>query len=125
MLHSVPIEQATYNKSPINWKDCTQQPYAVDLRAFRNHTRGRNNGRPRHPDPKVCTSSEHTAISRAKTKIMKTITSVGTYEQQRLILLKVLTDPSFCDLSSSIGINMKEIQAVRQVSDAMFKKVNS
>jgi hypothetical protein len=29
VLHSVPIEQSTYNKSLVNWKDCTQ-PYAVD-----------------------------------------------------------------------------------------------
>ena len=103
VLHSVPIERATFNKSPINWKDCTQ-PYAVDLRAFRNHsTRGSNNGRPRHQNPKVCTSSERSAISRAKKKVMQTISSVGTLEQQRLILLKVLTDPSIRDLSSSIG----------------------
>jgi hypothetical protein len=110
----MPIEQATYNKSLVNWKDCTQ-PYAVDLCAFRNHKRGRSKGCPRHPDPKVCTNSEKMAITRRKTKVINTIKSVGTYEQQRLILLKVLTDPSFRDFSSSIGINMKEIQAGQQV----------
>ena len=123
MLHSVPIEQATYNKSLVNWKDCTW-PYAVDLRAFQNHTRGRNKGLPCHPDPKVCTNSEHTAISHAKIKVTKTITSVGTYEQQRLILLKVLTaDPSFQDLFFSISINMKEIQAGRQVMQCSRKLI--
>jgi hypothetical protein len=54
---------------------------------------------------------------------MQTITSVGTHEQQRLILLKVLTDPSFRDLSSSIGINMKDIQAGRQVMQCSRKLI--
>ena len=76
VLHSVPIEQATYNKSLVNWKDCTR-PYAVDLRAFWDHTHGRSKGRPRHPDPKVCTNSEHTAISCAKIKVMETYNKCG------------------------------------------------
>jgi hypothetical protein len=37
----------------------------------------------------------------------KSIKNVGTLEQQRLILLRVLLDPSIRDISSSIGINMK------------------
>jgi hypothetical protein len=36
VLHSLRIEQATFNKSLVNWKGCTR-PYAVDLHAFRNH----------------------------------------------------------------------------------------
>ena len=31
--------QATFIKSPVKWEDCVP-PYAVDERAFMNHTRG-------------------------------------------------------------------------------------
>jgi len=47
VLSTVPIiSQATFNKSTVNWEECTP-PYAVDQRAFRYHTRGKNRGLPR------------------------------------------------------------------------------
>ncbi len=55
------------------------------------------------------------ATSRAKTKVIKSIKNVGTLEQQRLIILQVLLDPSIRDISSSIGINMKEIKLGQQL----------
>jgi hypothetical protein len=94
VLSSVPIAQATFNKSRVNWKDCTP-PYAVDHRAFRNHTHRRNKGLPCDPNPKVCTVGERVATSCAKTKVMASLRSVGTLEHQRLILLRVLSNPSF------------------------------
>jgi hypothetical protein len=114
VLFSIPIvSQSTFNKTPVNWEDCTR-PYAVDDCAFWNHTRGRNKGLPHDPDPNVRTVGERMATSRAKTKVLKTLSSVGT-EQQRLILLRVLSDPSIRDLSSSIGINMNEIKLGQQL----------
>jgi hypothetical protein len=85
VLSSVPIIQATFNKTPVNWEDCTP-PYAVDYPAFRNYTRGRNKGLPRDPNPNVRTVGERVATSRAKTKVVESLRSVGTLEQQRLIL---------------------------------------
>ncbi len=115
VLFSVPIvSQATFNKKPINWEDSTP-PYAVDEHSFRNHTRGRNKGLPRDPDPNVRTVGERMATSRAKTKVVKSLKSVGTLEQQRLILLRVLSNPSIRNLSSSIRINMKEIKLGQQL----------
>jgi hypothetical protein len=55
------------------------------------------------------------ATSRAKTKVLKSLISVGTLEQQRLILLRVLSDPSIRDLSSSIKINLNEIKLGQQL----------
>ncbi len=88
VLSSVPIvSQATSNKTPVNWEDCTPW-YAVDHRAFWIHTHGKNKGLPCDPDPNVCTIGEWVATSRAKTKMMECLRSVGTLEQQRLILLR-------------------------------------
>jgi hypothetical protein len=39
VLSSIPIIQSTFNKTLVNWEDCTPS-YAVDERASRNHTRG-------------------------------------------------------------------------------------
>ncbi len=114
VLSSVPIIQATFNKTLVNWEDCTP-PYAVDERGFRNHTRGRNKGLPRDPDPNLRTVGERMATSRAKTKVVNSLRSVGTLEQQRLILLRLLSDPSIRDISSSIGINMNEIKLGQQL----------
>jgi len=79
------------------------------------HTRGRNKGVPRDPNPSVVTVGERMAISHAKGKVTRIIKSVGLLEQQRLILLRVLSDPSTQDISSSIGINMKEIKLGQQL----------
>ena len=116
VLSSLPIIQATFNKTLVNWEDCTP-PYAVDKRAFRNHTRGRNKGLPCNPDPNVRTVGERMATSRAKTKVVNSLRSVGTLEQQRLILLRLLSDPSIRDIlsPSSIGINMNEIKLGQQL----------
>ena len=72
-------------------------------------------GLPRDPNPSVRTVGEQMATSRAKGRVMNSITRVGSLEQQRLILLKVLSDPSIRDISSSIGINMKEIKLGQQL----------
>jgi hypothetical protein len=114
VLLSVPINQARFNKSPVNWEDCTP-PYAVDHRAFCNHTRGRNKGLPRDSDPNVCTIGERVATSCAKSKVINSLKSVGTFEQQQMILLQVLSDPSIRHISSSIGIIMKEINLGQQL----------
>ena len=55
------------------------------------------------------------ATSRAKAKVVKSIKNGGTLEQQGLILLRVLSDPSIRDLSLSISINMKEIKLGQQL----------
>jgi hypothetical protein len=53
VMSSVPIEsQASLNKVPVKWEDCVH-PYAVDERAFINHTRGRNKGIPCDPNLSV------------------------------------------------------------------------
>ncbi len=58
VLSTIPIEsQAKYNKRQVQWEDCVP-PYAVDERAYMNHTRGRNEGLPRDPNPLVQTSGE-------------------------------------------------------------------
>jgi len=115
VLSTVPIiSQATFNKSTVNWEECTP-PYAVDMRAFRNHTRGGKKGLPHDSDPNIRTVGERSALSRAKKKVLKVFVRIGTLEQQRLILLRVLSDPSFKNISSSIGINMKEIKLGQQL----------
>ncbi len=108
------VSQATFNKTPVKWEDCAP-PYAVDKRAFRNHTCGRNKGLPCDTDPIVRTVGERMATLGAKTKVLKSLISVGTFEQQRLILLRVLSNPSIRDLSSSIGINLNKIQLGQQL----------
>ena len=115
VLSSVPIESKTiFNRVPVKWEHCVP-PYAVDKRAFMCHTHGRNKGVPRDPNPSVVTVGEQMAISRAKGKVTRIIKSVGSLEQQRLILLRVLSDPSTRDISSSIGINMEEIKLEQQL----------
>ena len=80
VLSSVPIESKTiFNRVPVKWEHCVT-PYAVDESAFMCHTRGRNKGVP-------LTVGERMAISRAKGKVTRIIKSVGSLEQQRLILL--------------------------------------
>ena len=109
VLSTVPIiSQATFNKSTVNWEECTP-PYAVDKRAFRNHTRGKKKSLPRD------SVGERIALSRAKKKVLKAFVGIRTLEQQRLILLRVLSDPSFQNISSSIGINMKENKLGQQL----------
>ncbi len=115
VLSHVPLEtQATYNKQQVPWQDCVP-PYAVNQRAYMNHTKGRNKGLPRDPNPSVITSGERSAVSRGKQKVLKAIFSAGSLEQQRLILLRSLSDPSIRDISSSIGINMSEINVGQQI----------
>ena len=115
VLSSVPLEtQATYNKQQVPWQECVP-PYVVDQRAYMNHTRGKNKGLPRDPNPSVITAGERMAVSRGKQKVINAIVSVGSLEQQRLILLQTLSDPSIRDISSSIGINMSEIKVGQQL----------
>jgi len=108
------ISQATFNKSTVNWEECTP-PYAGDKRAFRNHTRGKKKSLPSDSDPNIRTVGERITLSRAKKKVLKAFVGIGTLEQQRLILLRVLSDPSFQNISSSIGINMKENKLGQQL----------
>ena len=108
VMSSTAIEsQATFNKAPVKWEDCIP-PYAVDERAFMNHTCGAKQGLPCDPNPSVHTVGERMATLRAKSRVMNSIKRVGLLAQQHLVLLKVLLDPSIQDISLSIGINMKE-----------------
>jgi hypothetical protein len=123
VLSTTPIvSQATFNKSVVNWEECTP-PYAVDQRAFWNHTRGKNKGQPRDSDPNICTVGERMASSRAKKKVLNAILCIGTLEQQRLILLQVLSDPFIQNILSSIGINMKETKLGQQFLQCARKLV--
>ena len=88
--------------------------YAVDQRAFSIHTQGKNKGLPCDSDPNIHTVGERMASFRAKKKVLKALVAIGTLEQRRLILLQVLSDPSIRNLSSSIGINMKETKLGQQ-----------
>jgi hypothetical protein len=63
------VSQATFNKSAVNWEECTP-PYAVDQRAFWNHTRGGNKGLPCDSDPSVRTVGECMTSFRAKKKFL-------------------------------------------------------
>ncbi len=115
VLSTVPIiSQATFNKSTVNWEECTP-PYAVDKRAFQNHTRGKKKGHTRDSDPNICTVGERIALSRATKKVLKAFVGIGTLEQQQLILLRVLSDPSFQNISSSIGINNRAVDDLTAV----------
>jgi hypothetical protein len=115
VLLSIPIvSQATLNKTLVNWEDCAP-PYAVDEHVFWNHSCSRNKGLPCDPDPNVHTIGERMAILRAKTKVMESLRSVGMLEQQQMIPLQVLSDPSIQEISLSIGINMKEIKLEQQL----------
>ena len=68
VLSTTPIvSQAIFNKSAVNWEECTP-PYAVDHRAFRIHTWGKNKGLPRDSDPNIHTVGERMASFRAKKK---------------------------------------------------------
>jgi hypothetical protein len=102
VLSTTPIvSQATYYKSAVNWEECTP-PYAVNQRAFRNHSRGKKKGLPRDSDTNIRTNGERLALSRAKKKVLKAFVGIGTLEQQRLILLRVLSDPSIRNIAYSI-----------------------
>jgi hypothetical protein len=115
VMSSKPIEsQATFNKSPVKWEDCVP-PHAVDERDFIKSYSWSKKGLPCDPNPSVRTVGEQMATSRAKGRVMNSIKHVGLLEQQRLILLKVLSDPSIGDISLSIGINMKEIKLGQQL----------
>jgi len=58
--------------------------------------------------------SEFRARRYAKQKVIKSLLNVGTLEQQRLVLLHVLSDRKV-DIASSIGVNMALIQMCQQV----------
>jgi hypothetical protein len=65
VLSAIPIiSQSTLNNSVVNWEECTP-PYAVDKRAFQNHTRGKNKGLPRDSDPNICTNGEYCALEKS------------------------------------------------------------
>jgi len=66
-------------------------------------------------DPSVRTVAKRMASFRAKKKVLKSIHGIGTIKQRRLILLRVLSDPSIQNISSSIGINMKETELGQQL----------
>ena len=116
------VSQATINKSAVYWEECTPL-YAVDQHAFWIHTRGKNKGLPRDSDPNIHTVGERMASFRAKKKVLKALVGIGTLEQRRLILLRVLSDPSIQNLSSSIGINMKETKLGQQFLQCARKLV--
>ena len=59
--------------------------------------------------------SEFRARHYAKQKVIKSLLNVGTLEQQRLVLLHVLSDWKVCDIASSIGVNTALIQMCQQV----------
>ena len=63
VLSTIQIQsQATYNMTPVNWEGSIP-PYAVNVRAFMNHTWGRNKGLPHDPNPNVRTFGEQVATS--------------------------------------------------------------
>jgi len=72
-------------------------------------------GLPRDSDPNIHTNGERKALSRAKKKVLKAFVGIGMFEQQRLILLRVLSDPSIRNIASSIGINMNETKLGQQL----------
>ena len=43
-----------------------------------------------------------------KNKVVKVLTSISTFEQQRLVLDASLMDPRIINISSSIGVNLEE-----------------
>jgi hypothetical protein len=48
---------------------------------------------------------------------------VGTFEQQRCILLHVLFDPAVCNIASSIGVNMSDIPVGQQIMKCAKKLI--
>ena len=85
-------KELKHNGPPkIPWKSCTQ-PYPLDENAYNYRSR-----------------------FHYKTKIIKALTSHGTFEQQRLVLHHVLVDPKVINLASSIGTNIEEARVHRNI----------
>jgi len=59
--------------------------------------------------------SEQKAKHYAKSKVIKSLLKVGTFEQQWCILLHVLSDPVVCNIALSIGVNMSDICVEQQI----------
>ena len=104
------VSHTTYNNQKVNWSECMRS-YPVNERAFSVYSRGLRLGQPRHADDKT---SEYKECNRAKRRVIDTLLKSGSFEQQRLTLLKVLSDPLVVDITSSIGINMAEISSLRE-----------
>ncbi len=60
----------------------------------------------------------------AKSKVIKSLLKVGTFEQQRYILLHVLSDPIVCNIASSIGVNMSDICVGQQIIKCAKKLIH-
>jgi hypothetical protein len=103
------LNQASYNNSIVNWKD-TARHYPVDENALSVYSHGTRIGQPL-PSSK----SAAKAKGYAKRKVIKSLLNAGTFEQQRCVLLHVLSDPKVLDRASSIGVNILGIQMSQQV----------
>ena len=68
-------------------------------------------GQHRHADNKI---SEYKECNPAKRRVIDALLKSGSFEQQQLTLLKVLSDPLVVNITSSIGINMAAISSLRQ-----------
>ena len=100
------LSKASYNNRPVNWSTCST-PYPINERAFSVYSHGTKRGQPRN---NIITEGK--AKQYAKNKVIKALLNVGSTEQ---ILLNVLSDRRVCDISSSIGVNMSNIQDAQQI----------
>ena len=105
------ISDAAFNNQQVNWSKC-MCPYPVDQRAFGIYSRGLRMGEVRLGDDKK--NSEYMECNRAKRRVINAPLKAGTFEQQQLTLLKVLSDPSVVNITSSIGIIMAKISSLQQ-----------
>ncbi len=67
--------------------------------------------------------SEQKAKHYAKSKVIKSLVKVGTFEQQWCILLHVLSDTDVRNIASSIGVNMSDIHVGQQIMKCANKLI--
>ena len=108
-MKSPKIAQTSNKKSAINWVDITKH-YPIDKKACIVYGRGTRVGRPQPNSWSVAKAKPY-----AEWNVSQSLLSVGTVEQQRLVLLNVLLDPQARDIELLIGVNMARIQMSQHV----------
>lgn len=106
-LGSAPIfSQAIYNKQPVDWsKGPCWEP--VDNRAFRT---------PGQDDSVQSRINENWRMNNAKRRIVHSITRSGMNgSQQRKAVLAALCDPDVRGIMSSLGVNLKDVNATQEI----------
>jgi len=107
-----PIQQAYHNRATVNWSNC-MKPYEIDEQAFRIPVAPK--------DTAASILAENRRKNYFKRKLVEHLTTVGSFEQQRLVLMSTLTDPKVVNVASSLGVNLEEARVHRDICHSIRK----